>query len=359
MASTGGTTVKTTPPCPARLAQVLLSQYRAYVAAPYPNLLARPDDQDLRVWHFLVAGLEEPYTGGEYLFRLTAPDEFPARPPRFEFLTHNGVYALGGPICISIGEFHADNRPGRDGAHGWRPSLGMHGFATQVVNGMIVPDTLGSGIRIDIQPRAIRAILAKNSRKTNACYYPSLVAAFEALAVEMAGSEPARCLLRGRGCPVPAPPAPALAPTPTPTPFAAFPTPPAHRRSPARPDNVKAAPEASMETAAQVAAGDQAASTSNTEKAGCADHARATGSSQEAIIPGAADEAAASATTADAAAEATASEAAEDAADEATASEAAEDAADEDASDSTSAAAEDAADEDADSMDQYLDILLS
>ena len=37
----------------------------------------------------------------------------------------------------SVGEFHHDDAPGPDGAHGWRPALGMAGFAVQVVNGLV------------------------------------------------------------------------------------------------------------------------------------------------------------------------------------------------------------------------------
>ena len=72
----------------------------------------------MRVWYFLIGGLDTPFRGGEYLFKLIAPDEFPQKPPKFEFLTKNGVYTPGGPICISVGDFHTNDDPARTGRGG-------------------------------------------------------------------------------------------------------------------------------------------------------------------------------------------------------------------------------------------------
>ena len=88
--------------CEPRLVRILAEQYRLYVANPHPNMLAVVDESDMRVWHFLIGGLDDPYKGGEYVFTLTAPDDFPAKPPHLEFKTTNGVYAMGGAICISF-----------------------------------------------------------------------------------------------------------------------------------------------------------------------------------------------------------------------------------------------------------------
>jgi ubiquitin-protein ligase len=162
-----------------RLPIILLSQYQALQADPHPNLLAQMETDDMRVWHFMVRGLDAPYAGGEYIFRLTAPDDFPQKPPIFEFFTPNGLYMPGGPICISVGEFHADDKPGNLGSYGWRAALGMRGFATQVVNGMICYDALGDGIRITNAPAQMKSMLAKCSHEHNARHHARLAAVFD------------------------------------------------------------------------------------------------------------------------------------------------------------------------------------
>jgi ubiquitin-protein ligase len=162
----------------ARLCKVLSAQYKNMLDEPYNHLLVVPDESDIRIWYFLVYGLDDAFKGGEYIFKLTAPDDFPQKPPRFEFCTPNGVFEPGGPICISVGEFHATDM---HGAYGWRASLGMKGFAIQVVNGLICFDALGGGIRIVQSPIATKRKLAVESRHFNEQHYTALYRQFQTL----------------------------------------------------------------------------------------------------------------------------------------------------------------------------------
>ncbi len=184
--------------CDPTLVKVLASQYKSLINDPYPNLLAVFDPADIRVWYFLIGGLDAPFLEGEYIFRLTAPDTFPHAPPRFEMLTQNGVYQPGGPICISVGEFHANDAPGKDGASGWRPALGMKGFAIQVVNGLICYKDLTPGIRIQNLSDHLKAVYAKTSRGFNRDHYAETMSAFEALIEASPTVEPVRNLLAAR-----------------------------------------------------------------------------------------------------------------------------------------------------------------
>jgi hypothetical protein len=107
------------------------------------------DPSSAGIWYFLIVmGPEPPFRGGEFIIRLTAGAGFPQSPPSLEFLTETGVFETGGPVCISIGEFHAEDAPGRDGAGGYRASLGMAGFADQVWGALIGHKELTPGIRI-------------------------------------------------------------------------------------------------------------------------------------------------------------------------------------------------------------------
>lgn len=162
-----------------RLSRVLQTQYkRALGEKDHPHLIPFASESNMQEWYFLVVNLPAPFAGGEYIFKLTAPEEFPQKPPGFAFCTQNGVYEPGGAICISIGEFHSNDAAGATGAYGWRPALGMFGFAREVVNGMIDPDYLGNGIRVRNESDALKTRYAANSIKANARDHAELMASF-------------------------------------------------------------------------------------------------------------------------------------------------------------------------------------
>ncbi len=88
------------------------------------------------------------FTNGEYLLKLIPLDNYPHEPPRFIFLTPNGIYELGGPICISTGEFHKEN---------FKSTGHLIGFIYDVLMAMLNYNELGGGIRI-IENRTESAI---------------------------------------------------------------------------------------------------------------------------------------------------------------------------------------------------------
>jgi ubiquitin-conjugating enzyme E2 J2 len=223
--------------CPAALTRILMAQLGRLSASPAPFFIATPNPADMRVVYFLIGGLGDPYAGGEYVFQLIAPDEFPQKPPRLIFLTPNGLFTPGHKVCISVGEFHANDRPGKDGAHGWRPALGLRGFALEVVNALICSADLGHGIGIDHQPPKEKRKLARVSRAFNQEYLAEITAAFEAQIAENS-SEPVTNILAARAVaaadiPAAAMPAPAAAAAAAATPAPATVTPAAAAATPA------------------------------------------------------------------------------------------------------------------------------
>lgn len=161
----------------ARFTKIMLHQYRKAIAEDHPHLIPLFDESRIDHWHYLVVGLPAPYRGGEYLIHLAVKESFPQTPPSFEVITENGVFTPGGKICISIGEYHATNTPGKEGSYGWRPVLGMRGFAREVVNGLLTPDTLVSGIRIETgrTTASDRARLARASAAGNRAAHAELM----------------------------------------------------------------------------------------------------------------------------------------------------------------------------------------
>jgi len=137
----------------------------------HPNLIfiSSPDDEGLVSFFMVVFGSGK-HRGGEYIFKLTAPKDFPSKPPSFRCLTPNSSFSTKEPrLCISIGEFHTDDRSG-DGAKGWRPALGLYGFGTSAYNGLVCPESLqyGIGIIVNQKPEGSPEDSAAYNKKHNA-----------------------------------------------------------------------------------------------------------------------------------------------------------------------------------------------
>ena len=165
-----------------RQSKILQHQYKFALTANLPNLLVLLDETNINIWYFKVLNLPEPYLDGEYIFKLEAPPTFPKSPPIFSFITPNGVFEPGGKICISIGEFHTkDHDDTPEGSYGWRPALGMIGFAQEVVNGMIVPDYLNDGVRIMNSSKKQKEKYSEMSINFNQKYHAGLESQFNAL----------------------------------------------------------------------------------------------------------------------------------------------------------------------------------
>jgi len=126
-------------------------------------LLVRTDRLD--EWTYLMCGMAPPYDG-EYLFTLTAPNEYPIKPPSVQFWTPNGLFIPGTKVCVSIGEYHSQDASD-DGAYGWRPAMGMEGFALQLPPLFICPDKDFHGIGIQRDSPARAQQLADASRRFN------------------------------------------------------------------------------------------------------------------------------------------------------------------------------------------------
>jgi len=122
--------------------RALTNQYKKVIKERDEFAKYTTDPDNIGIWYVKlhhIGGNKDEFVGGEYLVKITAPPEFPMKPPHFEMLTPNGVYGINCKVCISIGEFHAEN---------YRATLGIGGFIQQLVSGFIGWDQLGGGISI-------------------------------------------------------------------------------------------------------------------------------------------------------------------------------------------------------------------
>lgn len=153
-----------------RLNKILMAHYKKATAVAHNYIKVAINEQNIAEWYVMIENLSEPYTEGQYLFTMTAPNDFPFKPPNFQCLTPNGFYEPGGSICISIGSFHSNN---------YRPVLGMMGFAEQIMAGMLEYKDMGSGIRLLKTSDETKASLAKASKQYNAAHHSNIMRLFD------------------------------------------------------------------------------------------------------------------------------------------------------------------------------------
>ncbi len=166
------------------LVKIIDAQLRKTIKQNNEMVAMVVDSEKINRVYVLVKNLPEPYKGGEYYFLLKIPEEFPDKVPELEALTPNGVYGLGGAICISIGTFHQDdNKVERDGSYyGWKPSLGLYGFAVSgIINGILSFGSSDTGIRIIQSTNEEKNKMAKESISYNKVNNANIYSLFEEL----------------------------------------------------------------------------------------------------------------------------------------------------------------------------------
>jgi ubiquitin-protein ligase len=131
------------------------------VKEPHEYLMFAVDPKDAQIWYILVRnvlGPNDEFKGGQYIFRMNAPDGFPYKPPQFYALTPSGFYGINGTCCISIGEYHAND---------YRAAQGMRGFAVELSNGLMNYKDMGYGINLLTTTIAEKKTYAKDSLAYN------------------------------------------------------------------------------------------------------------------------------------------------------------------------------------------------
>jgi len=145
------------------------------------NKLKTPDEildfringDNLTVWYAKIThliGENDEFADGEYLVKVTATDDFPVKPPDFQFLTPNGVYESHKRVCIDIGSYHTENYPA---------TLGMVGFTKMLVSGLVDYAHLGHGINLIKTTVEEKKRLASKSREYNRTKNAEIIALFD------------------------------------------------------------------------------------------------------------------------------------------------------------------------------------
>ncbi|CAD7935472.1 unnamed protein product [Amoebophrya sp. A25] len=87
----------------------LLTEFRRILKNPIEYIDARPLETNLLEWHFVISGVQDPYTGGKYHGILEFPPDFPMKPPSIKMLTPSGRFEINKRICLSMSDFHKES----------------------------------------------------------------------------------------------------------------------------------------------------------------------------------------------------------------------------------------------------------
>ena len=87
----------------------LQKEYKTILKEPISNAITVPDPKNWLRWHYVIYGLEGPFTGGIYHGELLFPSDYPMGPPSIKMFTPNGRFKQNHKICTSMSDFHPES----------------------------------------------------------------------------------------------------------------------------------------------------------------------------------------------------------------------------------------------------------
>lgn len=140
-----------------RQAQKRLSkEYKAITANPPPFVEAKPNDENILEWHYIITGPPgTPYENGQYHGILRFPSEYPFKPPAITMITPNGRFACNTRLCLSMSDYHPDT---------WNPAWSVSTILTGLLSFMTGEDATAGSIS---SSDSVRRRLARGSKKWN------------------------------------------------------------------------------------------------------------------------------------------------------------------------------------------------
>ncbi|KOS12469.1 ubc-like protein [Malassezia pachydermatis] len=117
---------------------------------PPPLCYARPKDDNILEWHFILRGPPDtPYEGGEYWGQLLFPSDYPFKPPGIKLQTPSGRFQPDTKICTSMSDYH----PGS-----WNPAWSVANILIGLLSFMCTDEmTAGSVMATQRERRTLAA----------------------------------------------------------------------------------------------------------------------------------------------------------------------------------------------------------
>lgn len=149
----------------------LTKEYKSIAANPPPFVEARPNDDNILEWHYVITGPPKtPYEGGQYHGMLRFPADYPFKPPSISIITPNGRFACNTRLCLSMSDYHPDT---------WNPAWSVLTILTGLLSFMTGSEqTTGLIVTTD----AVKRKLAAESKAWNTAQNSRFGATFPELA---------------------------------------------------------------------------------------------------------------------------------------------------------------------------------
>ncbi|RKP38346.1 ubiquitin-conjugating enzyme/RWD-like protein [Dimargaris cristalligena] len=126
----------------------LTKECLAMQCQPPPYINAKPLEDDILEWHYVLRGPQEtPYEGTNWCI-LRFPNEYPFKPPSISMITPNGRFQTDTNICMSMSDFH----PGL-----WNPSWSVATILNGLLSFMVDEEATTGSVRMTARDRRILA----------------------------------------------------------------------------------------------------------------------------------------------------------------------------------------------------------
>lgn len=115
----------------------LTAEYKELTRNPIPFILARPSENNILLWYFLLTGPpDSQYEGGQYVGQLKFPPNYPFGPPNIKMITPNGRFQVNTSLCLSMSDFHKES---------WNPAWNVGTILTGLLSFM-TSEEMSSGV---------------------------------------------------------------------------------------------------------------------------------------------------------------------------------------------------------------------
>ncbi len=123
-----------------------------------PDYIVKFSIKNLDTIYIILKGPQNSiFEGGEYIFQISYPLEYPFKPPTIQIITPNGRFLTETNLCISFSNFHPEL---------WSPSYNIDTISQSLISFFLDNDLNHVGSTKEINVNACRAY-AKSSKDFN------------------------------------------------------------------------------------------------------------------------------------------------------------------------------------------------
>lgn len=148
----------------------LTKEYKAIRTSPPPYVTARPNEENILEWHYIITGPPNtPFENGQYHGLLRFPSEYPFKPPAITMVTPNGRFACNTRLCLSMSDYHPDT---------WNPAWSVSTILTGLLSFMTSDESTTGSINTS---ENLKKKYSRESKRWNIAENPRFVKIFPEL----------------------------------------------------------------------------------------------------------------------------------------------------------------------------------